>query len=60
MNVRNFKHIGNVNTDIILECLYLLEILIQLLKKKKNAYSITYTERLTDLFFQKSAQNLFN
>ena len=42
-----------------LECIYLLQIIIELLKKKLSIV-FTYTERLTELFFQKSTQNLFN
>ena len=43
----------------ILECIYLLQIIIELLKKKLSVV-FTYTERLKELFFQKSTQNLFN
>ena len=43
----------------ILECTYLLQIIIELLKKKLSIV-FTYTERLKELFFQKSTENLFN
>ena len=45
----------------ILECIYILQVIIELLKKKKKLSIVfTYTERLNELFFQKSIQNLFN
>ena len=43
----------------ILEYIYLLQIIIELLKKKLSIV-FTYMERLKELFFQKSTQNLFN
>ena len=44
----------------ILESIYLLQIIIELLTKKKLSIVFTYTERLKELFFQKFTQNLFN
>ena len=43
----------------ILECIYLLQIIIELLKKKLSIV-FAYTKHLKELFIQKSTQNLFN